>query len=80
MTELNNLVPWDTSVLRKVGINEQEKNTSIQELGNENHVSNGCELLTVSVFTDPLNAFNCNHLKNCVHSNDEECNTLTHDL
>lgn len=61
-----------------VSINKKQKKTSIEELGNKNGNSNGLKLLRVSIFTNPLDKFNNNHLQNDVNNNNEECNKDTH--
>lgn len=64
-------------MFRQVSIDEQKQDTCIEELSNEYLVGNGCQLLTVCVFTNPLDQFDDNHFENSVDSNDKECNAVT---
>ena len=62
-------------MLTEVGIDKQKKNTSVEELGDEDHVGNRGKSLTVSVLTNPLDQFNDEHFENCVNNDNEESDT-----
>jgi hypothetical protein len=47
-----------------VGINQKHEDTRVKELSNENKVSNSFKLLRVSVFSNPVNQFDNDHLQN----------------
>jgi len=67
-------------VLSQVGINKQQQETCIEELGYENTISNGSELSRLCVLFDPGNQFNDNSLQNNIDSNNHEGNHLSKDL
>tara|TARA_B110000285_G_C15001185_1_gene551518 strand:- start:622 stop:771 length:150 start_codon:yes stop_codon:yes gene_type:complete len=41
-------------MLCHVSIYQQQQQTRVEELSNENNVGNGCQLLRVGVFSDPF--------------------------
>lgn len=64
-------------MLSEICIDKQKEDTCIEKLGNKDHVSNWGKLLTVCVFTDPLDEFDNQNLEYDIDSNDEEGNTCT---
>jgi len=71
---------WEIGMFLEIGIHKQQKDSGVEKLSNENTVRDQCQLFTVGVFSNPLDEFDNHHFKNLVDSNDEECNTLTHNL
>lgn len=67
-------------MLTQVSIDKQKENTCVEELGNEYHIGNRCELFTESIMSNPLDKFDDEHLQNGVHSDDEEGNTRSQNV
>ena len=69
-------------MLFEVAIDQQEKDTCIEELSIENTVCDGCKLLRVGVLTDPDDESDDDLLQDQVDSNDDKgdgsTNGLTH--
>ena len=59
-------------MLGDVGIDEQEQETSIEELGDEDTIGDGSEALTVSILLDTLNQLNDDGLESNIDSDDDE--------
>ena len=59
-------------MLSEVGIDDQQKQTGVEELGIEHSIGNGSELLRVGIFSDPSNESNDSILKNKIDSNNDE--------
>lgn len=57
-----------------VSIYEKQKQTRVEELSNENNVGNRCQLLRVSVFSDPFNTFDNKDLQKLVNDNNKNGN------
>lgn len=57
-------------MLRQVSIDQWKKETSVEELGDEYTVGDGCETLTIGILADPSDSSDDNFLENSVESND----------
>lgn len=67
-------------MLSQIGVHQQHQEAGVEELGDEDNPRDGTLLLTVGVFTNPLNQLNDYQLENDVNSDNDECYGLSHDL
>ena len=67
------------SMLSHVGVHEQKKETSIEELGQEDTIDNGCKLLGRSFLPDPLDQVPDSMLQHKVDAYNHETYGLTED-
>lgn len=59
-------------MLSHVSIDQQDQDTSVEELGNEHSIGNGSKLLTVGVLSHPGDSFDDHSLQNQVDGDDDE--------
>ena len=59
-------------MLCQVGIDHQDQDTRVEELGVKHSVRDGRKLFTNCVFSYPSDQVNDTHLENDVHKNDDK--------
>jgi hypothetical protein len=61
-------------VLGQVSVDEQQQDTSVEELSNEDSVCDGSKLLRACILTDPGNSLDDNCLQHDVNGDNNESN------
>jgi len=64
-------------MLSYIRIHHSKQQARIEELRNENTISNRGKPLTIGIFSDPGDSFNDHYLKNCVDNHNLKSNHYT---
>lgn len=67
-------------VFSHVTVDQQQQDTSVEELSDEHSVRDGCQLLTVGLLADPLNTFDDDVLQNGVDDDNDHRDATSQDF